>query len=163
MDIKFHKAISKEDAKDITAFLLSEESFDDRNYTPGEIIHLHEHPLKSLKEEEFCYWYAKNEDGKIIAAFGVVESEQKTGGYIGDYIAINRHYRRQGIARKAIKHIEDYVKEKKGRFLVVWTCDIKEYIPVRELLSELEYEKIGYCPDYYYDGESMVAYYKRLT
>lgn len=161
-DVKYSVKLieSEEEARDTTAFLYSASSFDDRNFTPGELEHMGMCIYESLREKEFYYWCAKSRDGQIIGTLGVKENCQKSGGYIGDYCVIHRDYRNRGIALAMHKEMFEFLDRLEARYLLVETCDLPCYLPVQRLLSGLGFRRIGHCPDYYYAGEGLVWYLK---
>jgi len=157
-----HLINSEEDAKKAVEFFLSEFSFDDRNFTPGELEHMKTCTLDSLKEKNFYYWCAKNSNNEIIGLLGVRENEQKTGGYIGDFCVIHRNYRKEGLALKMHEVMFNYLKSIGARYLLIETCDTDYYKPIRKLLLQLGFRKIGHCPHYYYENEGLIWYLKRF-
>ncbi len=154
---------SEREAKEVTNFLRSAASFDDRNFTPGELEHMELCIYESLREENSYYWCVKNETGQIIGALGVKENCQKSGGYIGDYCVIHRNYRKNGIARALHYKVFDFLCTLGARYMLIETCDMPCYLPVRKLLSELGFYQIGHCPDYYFTGEGLVWYVKSFV
>ncbi|NLY43298.1 MAG: GNAT family N-acetyltransferase [Clostridiaceae bacterium] len=150
------------DAKRITDFLLSEYSFDDRNHTPGEIMQLKNNAIKSLGENNYFYWYAENKKGEIIAAHGVYENEQKTGGYEGDYLVVHKNYRNRGIASKMMDLMLEHLRINKARYLLVGTCDTDAYRAIRHLLEKKGFKQAGHYPHYYFEGEGKLVYYIKI-
>ena len=80
-----------------------------------------------------------------------------------DYFAVHRDYRINGIGSMILGEIEKYVKEKKGRFLLIETCDIDLYLPARNFYEKHGYRKAGHIPEYYDKGEGRVDYFKSFT
>lgn len=150
------------DALKITDFLLHSDLFDDR-LTPGDIYMMKNFPLRSITEANFQYWFAEDVNGKVIAINGVAENEQRTGGYRGDYLAVQRDYRKSGVAESLFNIMLDFIKEKKGRYLVIYTCDLEEYGPIRDFLEKKGLVQVGFYSDYYYEGESLVTYYIKFN
>lgn len=161
-EIKYEICIvsSKEDAQKVVDFFYSINSFDDRNFTPGELEHMKTCTYDSLQNDSFTYWYAENEAGEVIGALGVVENAHRTGGYKGDYCVIHKDYRKNGLAHEMHKKMFNYLVSKKARYMIVETCDTDYYIAIRRLLSDLGFIKIGHCPDYYFKGEGLLWYLK---
>lgn len=149
-------------AEPIVEFLLSNHSFDDTRYTPGELEHFRKLPYRALKQE-LVLWYALNEAGDIIAINSVTENEQQTGGFSWDYIVVHRDYRKSGIASTLIAEMTAFLKHMQSRYIITYTCDLPEYKSIRRLFERNEFALIGRCPDYYYDGEDRLIYYRKLT
>lgn len=49
-----------------------------------------------------------------------------------------------------------------GRYIETFTCDMKEYEPVRKLFQKRGFRLLCHMPDYYYEGEGKMLYYLRL-
>ena len=156
-----YEVTTKDEAKRVTDFLLSQKSFDSR-LTPGEEEQAGTHPLVSLDEEKSMYWYVKNEKDEIIAVNGVKENEHKNDGYIGAFMAVSRQYRNKGIASRLFDIMLDFIKKKKGRYLLIDTSDRDEYKTIRRFLELRGFKKVGYFPDHYYQGEGTYWYYKKM-
>jgi GNAT superfamily N-acetyltransferase len=149
-------------AEQISQFLLSEQSFDDRRYTPGELLHFEYHPRLSLLQDHYYYWYIQNSIGDIIGVLSGYENEQRTGGYVLDYIVIHKDYRKKGMATQLIEFLIEKVKSDKGRYILTYTCDLSIYEPIQKLFTNIGFNRIGYYPDYYYDGEGRITFYYQL-
>ena len=165
IEIKYDISIvsSEKDVKAIQNFFYSTDSFDDRNLTPGEWDHIKKFTFDSIKDNYTTYWYAKNKDGNIIGALGVIENEHKTGGYKGDFCVIHKNYRKIGLASEMHRIMFDYMKTINARYLIIETVDTKYYKGIRSLLTELGFTRIGYCPDYYFEDEGLILYLKDFT
>lgn len=148
-------------AEDIIKFFLSFYSFD-AALTPGEIEQIYREPFISLRSRDIKYWYALNDNNEIIAAIGVKETEHHTSGYCITFIAVDRRYRHEGIGKILVDKVLNYVRSKKGRFLIVDTSDRPEYEPMRNFMSSYGFIHVGTFPDYYYKGESTIWYYYKI-
>ncbi|TDF97142.1 GNAT family N-acetyltransferase [Paenibacillus piri] len=152
----------EEEARKVSEFFLSEQSFDDQRHTPGEIDHFHNKPLESLKSDNHQHWYAAIPTGEIVGAISVTENEHRTGGYLWDYIVVRKDYRKLGIATRLYETMLAFVKERRGRYILTYTCDLQEYSTIRRIFKERGFEHIGSYPDYYYEGEGRMAFLKKL-
>lgn len=154
--------INRKDAKRITDFFLSEDSFDDRNFTKGELIQLKSLPNESLKDSGFQFLYIEDSENEIIGAISLRENEQKSGGYFIDYMAVHRQHRHRGIASQLIDEVIKHVRLSNGRYLQVNTCDTNFYESARDLYDKKGFLQAGHLPDYYFKGEGMIIYYKKM-
>jgi len=154
---------TEEEALNVSAFFLSDWSFDDRKHTPGELEHFRNAPLASLGQKHHIYWYAVNEAGEIVGVTSCKENEHRTEGYLWDYMVVHRNYRRSGVADRLYAALEAYIVSIGGRYLLTYTCDLPEYIPIQTMFRKRGFEPIGRYPNYYYDGEDRLAYYKKLA
>lgn len=159
--VAIHEVTTAEEARRVSDFLLSQDSFDSR-LTPGEEEDARTHPMLSIKEEKSRYWYVENERGKIIAVNGVKENEHKNDGYIGAFLAVSKKYRKMGIAKRMFELMLEFVAEKKGRYILIDTSDKDEYKTIRFFLESRNFRQVGYFPDHYYEGEGTYWYYKKI-
>jgi GNAT superfamily N-acetyltransferase len=153
---------SVEEAGRISAFFLSEWSFDDQRHTPGELEHFTNGPFDSLKQQHHMYWYIEDDSGAIVAVTSCKENEHRTNGYLWDYLVVHRNYRRLGLAAVLFDSLEGYIRSIGGRYILTYTCDLPEYIPIQRMFKARGFELIGRYPHYYYDGEDRIAFYKKL-
>lgn len=153
---------TEEEAQRICDFLLSAHSFDDQRYTPGEVEMFRNRPRMSLDAPGDRFWFVENEGGQVIGVCNIKENEHRTGGYMWDYIAVHRQYRRLGIARRLYETMTDFVRSRGGRYILTYTCDLPEYAAIQRMFRECGFTLVGTCPDYYYEGEAMLLYNKKL-
>lgn len=153
------------DARRIVDFYFSEHSFDDTRHTPGELLHYRNNPFKSLREPELGihYWFAESESGDIVAVNSLVENEQKTGGYIWDYIAVHQQYRGLGVASALLDKMLEFIRERGGRYIHTYTCDLDEYQPIQRLFRKKGFQQVAYYPDYYFEGEGRIVYFMKIS
>jgi ribosomal protein S18 acetylase RimI-like enzyme len=148
-------------AEKIGMFLTSSNAFE-QTWAPNEKKLVMQAPLDSLKGRNHRYWYAEDK-GVIIGAIGVRENKYGSGGYEmdSDYVAVHNEYRRSGIASQLLKKVEEFIQEKKGRYLHVVTCDIDSYKPARLFYEKKGYRKVAEIPDYYVPKEGRIDYIKQ--
>jgi ribosomal protein S18 acetylase RimI-like enzyme len=151
-----------DEARRVSNFLLLQESFNSR-LTPGEEEMARTHPLASLHEEKSRYWYVENGVGEIVAVNGVKEDEHKNNGYTGAFLAVSRRYRKKGLAGRLFNMMLDFIREKKGRHLLIDTSDREDYRTIRLFLQSRGFRQVGYFPDHYYQGEGTYWYYKKMN
>jgi GNAT superfamily N-acetyltransferase len=156
------RLVTEEQAGRIVDFIFSPYSFDDTRYTPGEEEQLRSLPYRGLKGDVMV-WYVTNEANEIIAMSCITENDQKSGGYSWDYIVVHRQYRKWGIATSLLEGMIDYLSQLSARYLLTYTCSLPEYQSIRRLFERHDFHLIGCCPDYYYEGEDRLIYYRKLT
>lgn len=156
------KAVSRRDARRIVEFFLSEDSFDDRNFTDGEILQFKSLPFESLKDPAFWFWIAENEAQDIIGTISIRENNQKSGGYFIDYFVVHKAFRHQGIASMLLDLSIKQVGMVKGRYIHVDTCDTELYMEVRKLFRKKGFIEAGRIQDYYFEGEGLITYYLKI-
>lgn len=144
-------------AEKVTAFLFSEEAFDDRRFTPGEEEQLRLLPVRALAGE-LTMWVAEDERKEIAGICCLTENEQKSGGYSWDYIVVRRNCRNTGLASAFIREMIRCAAEASARYIITYTCSLPEYGPIRRLFDRNGFRLVGCCPDYYFEGEDRLIY-----
>lgn len=144
----------------IGQFLTGPNAFE-QTWAPNEKKLVEQAPIDSLKGKNHQYWYIEHE-GNILGAIGVRENKYGSGGYEmdSDYVAVHKNFRNLGIATKLLQVVENFVKEKNGRYLHVLTCDIESYKPARAFYEKNGYKKVAEIPNYYVIGEGRIDYLK---
>jgi len=148
-------------AEELIDFLLSVHAFDAK-LTPGEIEQIYREPFICLRSRDLKYWFSRDENGKIIAALGVKETDHRTSGFLISYIAVDKRHRHEGIGKQLLSTALDFVKSMKGRFLMVDTSNRPEYEPMRTFMTTNGFVHVGTFPDYYYEGESTMWFYYKI-
>jgi ribosomal protein S18 acetylase RimI-like enzyme len=152
----------KQTAERIGEFLTSQNAFE-QTWAPNEKEMVMKAPLDSLNKENHRYWYIEKEN-QIIGAIGVRENKYGSGGYEmdSDYVAIHKDYRRHGLASKLLEAMENFVKERNGRYIHALTCDIESYKPALRFYEHNGYIKVAEIPDYYVESEGRIDYFKKI-
>ena len=158
-----HELTTEKDAVRITDFYLSPHAFDDQRHTPGELDHFRHAPKLSLSQRNHRHWFLENEEGEIIAVTSCKENEHQSGGFLWDYLAVHREYRRHGFAKVLFHALETFARNAQGRYILTYTCDLPEYLPIQKMFKANGFELIGSYPNYYYEGEARLAFYKPLS
>lgn len=153
---------NENEAKRVGLFLISPNVFE-QNWAPNEKDSVSNYPLKNLNNPKHCGWYIEDK-GQIIASIGVEENKYGSGGYQmdADYLAVHKDYRRSGLASRLLAEMENYVKEKGGRYIHILSCDIDSYAAARALWEKNNYKKVAEIPDYYVEGEGRIDYFKKI-
>ncbi len=61
-----------------------------------------------------------------------------------------------------MRHIENDVREARGRLLLIETSSLPHYEPTRRFYLKHGYETAAVLADYYADGDDMVVFRKRF-
>ena len=122
--------------------------------------------------------YIKDKDQKDYEIF--VDSDDEDGeseikGYVcigprplteGTYdlywIAVNPKVQSKGIGSGLIKYIEDNIRSKNGRLILIETSGKDSYEKERKFYEKNQYEELVNIRDFYKPGDSLVIYGKYL-
>jgi ribosomal protein S18 acetylase RimI-like enzyme len=115
----------------------------------------------ALRERRGCrFWYFEDE-GEVVAAGSVEKDEDSVNGYTISWIGVHEDYRRQGLGRKLMEKMEEYVHFLEGRFVTLNTATINK--EATTFYGSLGYKIVGEIPNYYGEGDPKVIYYKDIA
>lgn len=86
-----------------------------------------------------------------------------TGTYDLYWIAVNPEVQSKGIGSSLIKYIEDHIKERQGRLILIETSGKPSYEKERKFYEKNMYDEIVNIRDFYNRGDSLVIYGKYLN
>ncbi len=151
---------NKEDASRILDFFFSGKAF---------YWELQENQKDSIKErinnalngENHCrYWFAEDDQSKIIAAGAIEEDVESEGGFFVGWLGVDEDHRKQGLGKRIIQAGEEYVKSLSGRFITIDTAE--DNTAANAFYSSLGYQRVGLVPYYYGTNDGKVTYYKKI-
>ncbi|MEX2113154.1 MAG: GNAT family N-acetyltransferase [Pirellulales bacterium] len=79
------------------------------------------------------------------------------------WIAVTKQTQARGIGTTLLKFVEDDIRARRGRILLVETSSLPYYDLTRKFYEKHEYQHDAAIKDFYADGDSMVIYAKRLA
>jgi ribosomal protein S18 acetylase RimI-like enzyme len=116
--------------------------------------------LNNPETEEI--WFTASENSRPIS-IGFCAPEKLTEGTYNLYaIGVRRDIQGKGIGRKMMAYIEDYLKEKGGRILVVDTSGTDDFRKTRRFYEKLNYNKEAVIRDFWKEGDDKVVFWKKL-
>jgi ribosomal protein S18 acetylase RimI-like enzyme len=78
------------------------------------------------------------------------------------WIAVTRQTQARGIGGQLLKHVEEDVRQQKGRLLLIETSSLPHYQLTRKFYLKQGYQQEAVLRDFYTDGDDMVVFSKRL-
>ncbi len=161
MNTEIKQVQTETDAQRVYEFLISPAAF------PWEMNEYrkksrHDGVFGSLTKDHARFWYAQRE-GQVLGAIGVTELPRENGGYELDYFAVHADARRGGIGKRLMHEVEEFVKQLRGRFIVIDTGGEDDCAPARAFYESCGYKAVGRIPEYYGPGEDRIDYYKRIN
>ena len=79
------------------------------------------------------------------------------------WIAVKKHIQARGLGGKLLKYVEDDVKAKNARMLMIDTSSLPNYEPTRKFYLKHQYEVGSEFKDFYAEGDSLIVFRKRMT
>ncbi len=116
--------------------------------------------LNNLETEEIWFTYI---DNKLPTAIGYCVPEKLTEGtYNLLAIGVLKESQGKGIASEMMRHIEQLIKQKGGRILIVETSSDNAQIAARKLYQKMGYNQEAIIRDFWKEGEDKIVFWKRL-
>jgi ribosomal protein S18 acetylase RimI-like enzyme len=78
------------------------------------------------------------------------------------WIAVSKDTHAKGIGSKLLHYVEEDIRKKKGRLLLIETSSLAHYELTRRFYLKHQYEKAAVLRDFYADGDDMVIFRKSL-
>lgn len=123
--------------------------------------------------DEMISDYFNNPDTQDIWFTYIVNNTQVAIGYCvpekltdGTYnllaIGVSQDIQRKGIASKMMNYIEQLLKKKDGRILIVETSSDDAQIGARKFYEKIGYTQMAVIKDFWKEGEDKIVFWKKL-
>ena len=110
--------------------------------------------------EEIWFTYI---DNNMPSAIGYCVPEKLTDGTFNLLaIGVLKELQGKGIANEMMNYIEQYLKQKGGRILIVETSSDDAQIAARKFYQKIGYIQEAVIRDFWKDGEDKIVFWKRL-
>lgn len=154
MNIQVRKVI-KEDIPHLKAVLNSIELF------PSSMLdEMISGYLNNAESEDI--WFTAIEKGEPIA-IGFCAPEKLTEGTFNLYaIGVKNNIQGKGIGSQMMSFIENYLREKGHRILIVDTSGTDDFISTRKFYKKLNYTQEAVIRDFWSEGDDKVTFWKKL-
>ena len=114
------------------------------------------------EQNDYEIFVDENDDGVINGYVCIGPRPLTVGTYDLYWIAVNPNVQSRGIGSKLIFHIENYLKEKAVRLILIETSGKLSYEKERKFYEKNKYDKFVEIKDFYNVGDSLVIYGKYL-
>lgn len=114
------------------------------------------------KEQKDYEIFTDEDEDKIRGYVCIGPRPLTTGTYDLYWIAVNPNVQSKGIGSGLIKYIEDHIKEKNGRLILIETSGKESYEKERKFYEKNFYKEIVNIKDFYNVGDALVVYGKYL-
>jgi len=116
--------------------------------------------LNNPETEEI--WFTASENSRPIS-IGFCAPEKLTEGTYNLYaIGVRRDIQGKGIGSKMMAYIEDYLREKGHRILIVDTSGTDDFRKTRRFYEKLNYNQEAVIRDFWKEGDDKVVFWKKL-
>ncbi len=79
------------------------------------------------------------------------------------WIAVSKQTQARGIGGKLLKFVEDDIRQRNGRILLIETSSLEHYELTRKFYLKHHYDQVATLPDFYADRDDMVVFRKRFS
>lgn len=107
-------------------------------------------------------WFTYIDNNSPVAIGYCVPEKLTNGTYNLLAIGVSKHYQRKGIAIEMMNHIEQELKSKGGRILIVETSSDDAQIGARKLYKKIGYTQEAVIRDFWNEGEDKIVFWKKL-
>ncbi|GGD79643.1 GNAT family N-acetyltransferase [Emticicia aquatilis] len=107
-------------------------------------------------------WFTCVDDNKIVALGYCVPEKFTNGTYNLLAIGVAEASQRKGIASKMMEYIEQLLKNKEARILIVETSTDDAQIGARKFYKQIGYTQEAIIRDFWNDGEDKIVFWKKL-
>jgi ribosomal protein S18 acetylase RimI-like enzyme len=153
------REMKKEDRKHILDIIKKIKIFNDEDQRIA--IELVEEVVDGPNKEEY-YVQCAVKGNKILGYICYGPASLCVGTYEVYYIAVDPDNFRGGIGKLLMVKMEEALKEKKARLILLETSSSEEYNGTRNFYLKLGYKEAAKIKDYFKEGEDRVIYEKKL-
>lgn len=149
------RAVSKEDIETLKKIIDSSELF------PSEYLdEMISDYFNNPETEDIWFTYINKES---LSAIGYCVPEKLTDGtYNLLAIGVMKELQGKGIASEMMKYIEQLIKQKGGRILIVETSSDDAQFAARNFYKKIGYTKEAIIRDFWKEGEDKIVFWKKL-
>lgn len=108
------------------------------------------------------HWFTFLIDEKPVAIGYCVPEKLTEGTYNLLAIGVSQNAQRKGVASAMMEYIEQQLKQKNGRLLLVETSSDEAQIAARKLYQKIGYKQVAVIDDFWKDGEDKIVFLKQL-
>ncbi len=107
-------------------------------------------------------WFTYTDNNKQVAIGYCVPEKLTDGTYNLLAIGVSKDIQRKGIASQMMDYIEQVLKQKDGRILIVETSSDDAQIPARNFYHKIGYIQAAVIKDFWKEGEDKIVFWKKL-
>jgi ribosomal protein S18 acetylase RimI-like enzyme len=107
-------------------------------------------------------WFTYIDNNEQVAIGYCVPEKLTDGTYNLLAIGVSQDIQRKGIASQMMNYIEQQLKQKDGRILIVETSSDDAQIGARQFYNKIGYTQVAVIKDFWKDGEDKIVFWKKL-
>jgi len=154
--------LMKDDKEKIYKILVDTNNFyEDEIDIAMELINVY---INVEDQEDYEIFVDRNEeDENFLNGYVCIGPRPLTEGTYDLYwIAVNPSIQSRGVGSKLVKHIEEHIRNRNGRLVLIETSGKPSYEKERKFYEKNQYDKLVEIKDFYRKADSLVIYGKYL-
>ncbi len=116
--------------------------------------------FQQQNEDEYWLVYEADKSSTAIAYFA--PERMTSGTYNLFLIAVHADFHGQGIGKKLLTHIEEFLRDRGVRILLVETSGLPEFARTRAFYEQNNYRVEARIAEFYAKGEDKIIFWKSL-
>jgi ribosomal protein S18 acetylase RimI-like enzyme len=102
------------------------------------------------------------EDGRLLGYVYHAPAPMTDRTWYLYWIAVATDQQGRGLGKKLLAFVEDDIRSRSGRLLLIETSSVPLYEPTRRFYLKNGYTQVAHIPDYYTDGDGLTVFGKRI-
>jgi ribosomal protein S18 acetylase RimI-like enzyme len=107
-------------------------------------------------------WFTTTSDEVPVAIGYCVPEKLTEGTYNLLAIGVSKNEQEKGITKEMMHYIEQLLKDKGARILIIETSSDDAQFPARNLYNKIGYHQEAIIKDFWKDGEDKIVFWKRV-
>jgi ribosomal protein S18 acetylase RimI-like enzyme len=107
-------------------------------------------------------WFTNIDDNTPTAVGYCVPEKLTNGTYNLLAIGVSQNAQRSGVGTEMMTYIEQQLKQKGGRILIVETSSDDAQIGARKFYNKIGYTQMAIIKDFWNEGEDKIVFWKKL-
>jgi ribosomal protein S18 acetylase RimI-like enzyme len=119
--------------------------------------------IKDPNQEDYRIACMANAEDQAIGyvCYGSVPMTQGTFDLY--WIVVDPRSQGQGVGSKLLRFLEEVVRERKGRMILIDTSSIPQYEKTQKFYSRHGFQEVARVPDYYHPGNDRITFCKKIS
>ncbi|MFA4926226.1 MAG: GNAT family N-acetyltransferase [Candidatus Aminicenantales bacterium] len=118
--------------------------------------------LSQPDQQDYQIVVIEDQSGKVTGYMTYGPTPLTEGTWDLYWIAVSPEVQGQGYGQLLVRYLENEVKKKGGRLVMIETSSQPKYLPTRKFYEKLGYREMARIPDFYRPGDDRVIFGKYL-
>lgn len=116
--------------------------------------------LTNPAQRDYFIVVVENDSGQVTGYMTYGPTPLTEGTWDLYWIAVSPAEQGKGYGRMLVRHLEEEVRRKGGRLILIETSSQPKYLPTRKFYEKLGYTEVARIPDFYRPGDDRVIFGK---